>query len=274
MNHQLILKSLLTSLCSLLIICTTAQQQPISIGVSHSIPSSILKENRSINIYKPSNYSKDSVYDIIYLLDGSLDEDFLHVAGLVQFLSLYYTIPNTIVVGIANIDRKRDFTFPSSDTAQKRAFPTTGGSDNFIQFIERELKPYVNNLFKTSSKSYIVGQSLGGLLATEILIKNPALFSHYFITSPSLWWDNQSLFKGINKTTFSKLISPIHVHIGVGKEGKVMENDAKKLAAQLRKLHHSKLTIHFKKFPKEDHATILHNALYFYFTNLYAKIIW
>lgn len=273
MSFTILLKSFIGTLFSFVVLIHTAQQ-PITIGETHSIYSSVLNEKRQLNIYLPLNFSKDSVYDVVYLLDGSQHEDFIHVVGLVQFLTMYYTLPKTIVVGIANVDRKRDFTFPTNDTAQKRAFPTTGGSVNFVQFIERELKPYINEQFKTSSTSYIVGQSLGGLLATEILIKKPELFSHYFITSPSLWWDNQSLLTAINDGTFSKVITSVYVHIGVGDEGKVMEKDAKKLASQLRKLKHPKLTVRFNYFPKEDHATILHNGLYTYFTTLYSKIIW
>lgn len=38
-------------------------------------------------------------------------------------------MPKSIVVGIANVDRKRDFTFPTTIKKDKEDFPTTGGSE-------------------------------------------------------------------------------------------------------------------------------------------------
>ncbi|MDD3005857.1 MAG: alpha/beta hydrolase, partial [Flavobacterium sp.] len=66
------------------------------------------------------------------VLDGSAHEDFLHVVGLVQFFNLQMKMPKTIVVGIENVDRKRDFTFPTELKELKENYPTTGHSENFI----------------------------------------------------------------------------------------------------------------------------------------------
>ncbi|WP_274704102.1 alpha/beta hydrolase-fold protein [Polaribacter marinus] len=58
-----------------------------SIGKSIAIESTILKETRDLNIYLPLSYTTDSLktYPVIYLLDGSKDEDFIHISGIVQF---------------------------------------------------------------------------------------------------------------------------------------------------------------------------------------------
>jgi enterochelin esterase-like enzyme len=54
---------------------------PITIGETREIKSDILKENRILNIL-PASYSTESTkkYPVIYLLDGSIDEDFIHIA--------------------------------------------------------------------------------------------------------------------------------------------------------------------------------------------------
>ncbi|WP_350340228.1 alpha/beta hydrolase-fold protein [Paraflavitalea speifideaquila] len=69
-------------------------------------------------MYLPEGYNKqDTVrYPVIYLLDGAADEDFIHIAGLIQFnnFSWINRVPPSILVGIVNTDRKRDFTFPTS----------------------------------------------------------------------------------------------------------------------------------------------------------------
>jgi predicted alpha/beta superfamily hydrolase len=233
---------------------------PFCIGESFSIQSSHLNETRTIHIYTP--YSGDSTLrkpeQIIYLLDASKNEDFIHVAGLLQFFELQFQIPPTLIVGIANVDRKRDFTFPTEDKELKEAFPTTGGSATFIEFIKAELKPEITQRFGSFKKEIIIGQSLGGLLASEILLKHPDLFSDYLIISPSLWWDNESLLEEAPERI--KKIKNKNAIISVGKEGRIMVNDAKKLNKLLTK--NKAINTHLNYFPKENHATILHNALY------------
>ena len=239
------------------------ERSSFSIGQIVEFDSGILAEKRKLNIYLPEYYYQDTCrYEVVYLLDGSENEDFLHVVGLVQFLCMYELLPKTIVVGIANVDRKRDFTYPTTIEQDKIDFPTTGGSAKFIDFLGQELIPFIENNFKVNSKKTIIGQSLGGLLATEILLKNPRLFNQYIIVSPSLWWDNESLLK-IQSEIFSPLFShSLHVYVAVGEEGKIMKRDAKKLAHSLNRSKSKSLVTEFHYFPKENHMTILHQAIY------------
>jgi predicted alpha/beta superfamily hydrolase len=159
-----------------------------------------------------------------------MNEDFIHVTGLVQFFNQMYSMPETIVVGIANIDRKRDFTFHTDLKDLQKDYPTTGHSDKFINFLEKELKPYIQSQFKTTD-NYLFGQSLGGLLATEILLKKSEMFNNYFIISPSLWWDDESLLKKQAPQLLAKIPDTkkfIYVSVGKG-EHPVMVKDAEDL---------------------------------------------
>ncbi len=251
-------------------VCTsTAQTKPFSIGNIVTIKSSILGEDRTLNIYLPDDYNDKENYPVIYLLDGSANEDFLHITGLVQFFNMTFKMPKTIIVGIANVDRKRDFTFPTNRKDLKKAYPTTGGSAKFIDFIEKELQPYIKATFKTNDTNYIIGQSLGGLLATEILLKKPDLFTNYIIVSPSLWWDNESLLKAAPSLLNNQTNTKKWVYISVGSEGKVMEKDAAGLVQALQQSGKENVKIDFVPLPKENHATILHNSIYEAFKILY-----
>lgn len=237
----------------------TYSKTPFTIGETRTIASKFLNENRILNIYLPKDFDVQKSYSVIYLPDGSANEDFLHISGLVQFFNMQLAMPDFIIVGIANVDRKRDFTFVTTNKKDKEQFPTTGGSEKFISFLEMELQPYINSEFKTTGTDYLIGQSLGGLLATEILLKKPKLFTHYFIVSPSLWWDDESLLEyakiNLPKNDYSKT----YVYVSVGSEGKVMENDAKALADILKK---AKIKTDFLPLPNENHATILHESIY------------
>lgn len=110
-------------------------------------------------------------YPLIYLLDGSANEDFVHVAGVVQFLTMIGAIPASIIAGIANVDRKRDFTFATTVSHDKMYYPATGKAAKFMAFIEKELQPFIQKKYKTNTVTTIIGQSLGGLFATEVLLK-------------------------------------------------------------------------------------------------------
>lgn len=236
--------------------------KPLTIGEIRIVKSKILNEDRTLNIYLPQGFDKTKSYPIIYLLDGSMNEDFIHVTGLVQFFNQMYAMPETIVIGIANIDRKRDFTFHTDLKDLQKDYPTTGHSDQFINFLEKELKPYIESQFKTTDK-YLFGQSLGGLLATEILLKKPEMFNNYFIISPSLWWDDESLLKQANQLLSKTSDTKKFVYVSVGKgEHPVMIKDAESFYDILKKSSKKNWTVEYKMMETDNHATILHRSLY------------
>ena len=240
-----------------------------SIGETVTLSSEVLGEERTINIYLPTYYELDTSkkYPVIYLLDGSKDEDFIHVAGLVQFASFPWIkmMPESIVVGVANVDRKRDFTYPTTIEKDNIDFPSTGHSSKFIDFIENELQGFILDNYRCANQKTIIGQSLGGLLATEILFKKPDLFDNYIIVSPSLWWDNGSLFKQLP----SKVGVGKSIFIGVGKEGEIMERDAMNLYVQLLANKDKEAKIFFKFLEDQDHGDALHLALYEAFDRIF-----
>lgn len=249
---------------------TILNEKPFVLGKILTLQSKILKENRILNIYLPEGYSDTIAYPVTYLLDGSADEDFIHIAGLYQFYSFSWVqkVPPTIVVGIANVDRKRDFTFPTSYPEDLEKWPTSGHSDSFIAFIENELKPFIETKFKTNGNNTFIGESLGGLLATEILLSKPYLFNHYLIVSPSIWWDNASLLSKPVHSDFAKIIQSRHVYLAVGKEGttpgkmpRIMETDARLLAEKIQGFGPVDKHFQFEYLPDENHATIMHKAV-------------
>ena len=244
---------------------------PLTIGESIEIQSEILNEKRIINIYLPNGYSKDSLktYPVIYLLDGSIDEDFIHISGLVQFGSFSWInmIPESIVVGISNIDRKRDFTFITNNQKDKEDFPTAGKSEKFINFIKKELQPLITTNYKTSSARTLIGQSLGGLLATEILFKDPDLFDNYIIISPSLWWDDESILK-YSPTSYQSNKS---IYIAVGKEGEIMERTARELYKKLDLQKKENTNLYFEFFEEQSHGDALHLAVYDSFEKMFKR---
>ena len=249
---------------------TIESTRPFVLGLIEEIQSKELSEKRVLNIYLPEDYnSNDTVkYPVVYLLDGSANEDFIHIVGLYQFNSFEWInrVPKSIIIGIATVDRRRDFTFSTTIESDKKRYPTTGHSEKFINFIENELQPFIQKKYKTNSSKTIIGQSLGGLLATEILFNKPTLFDKYIIISPSLWWDNGSV---LNLKSETPLKNSTDIYIGVGKEGltpteipRVMEVDANLLADKIKSKKNKNVNVYFDYLPQEDHATIMHQAVF------------
>lgn len=247
--------------------------KPLAIGVVEKLPSKLLNEHRILNIYLPEGYDRDDTtkYEVAYLLDGSIDEDFIHVVGLYQFNTFEWInrVPKTIVVGIATVDRKRDFTFQTTIVSDKKKYTTTGHSDKFIAFIQNELQPFIEKKYRTNNTKTLIGQSLGGLLAAEILLTNPRMFNNYIIISPSLWWSDGALLKKSIAKLNDKNLPHTKVYIGVGKEGltpteqpRVMEVDANLLADKIIAVKNNNIEVFFDYLPNENHATIAHQAIF------------
>lgn len=276
------IKIIIPVACYLLLSATVIAQKgrnnslktkPFVLGVIDEIQSKELSEKRTLNIYLPEGYNaKDTIkYPVVYLLDGSAAEDFIHVVGLYQFNSFEWInrVPKSIVVGIATVDRRRDFTYPTTIDSAKKRYPTTGHSAQFINFIQKELQPYIEGKYKTTASKTIIGQSLGGLLATEILLKKSSLFNQYIIVSPSIWWDDGSLLNLSSPILEANFTQATKVYIGVGKEGlvpgdkpRVMEVDANLLVDKIKSSKSRNITVYFDYLPGEDHATIMHQAVF------------
>jgi predicted alpha/beta superfamily hydrolase len=252
------------------------KREPFVLGHIDRIKSVQLNENRVLNIYLPEGYDADPKvkYPVIYLLDGSADEDFIHIVGLVQYLTFPWidVLPKSIVVGIATVDRRRDFTFPTRNAKDLKEFPTTGKSAAFMRFLEKDLQPYLEKTYRTNGQKTLIGQSLGGLFAMEVLLKKPALFNTYVIASPSLWWDDESLVAqapSLLKQTSSA--APANVFVALGNEGPEMKKATEAMVTTLRATPTRVSHIEYVPFPEETHATILHRAVYKAFETLYKK---
>jgi hypothetical protein len=169
--------------------------EPLVVGETFTIASRTLGEVRRINVYAPPGYaaSPDARLPVLYMPDGGMAEDFLHVAGLVQVSVGNGTMRPFLLVGIENTERRRDMTGPTEVASDRRIAPRVGGSAAFRTFIRTELMPQVNARYRTTGETAIVGESLAGLFVVETLLLEPGLFDTYVAFDPSLWWNGGKL---------------------------------------------------------------------------------
>ncbi len=166
--------------------------ESIIIGEKEIIYSNVLNEDRKLWIYTPNmtshNSSSNKRYPVLYVLDG--DAHFFSTVGIIQQLSQANgngVLPEMIVVAIENTNRFRDLV-PSDDLID---------ANPFIDFLSSELIPYIDENYHTAPYKLLVGHSLCGLFAIDLLTAYPRLFNAYIAIDPSMWYDNE---KFLNKT--------------------------------------------------------------------------
>lgn len=163
-------------------------------GVSTlTIKSSVLGEDRVILVRTPPGYDASKIsYPVLYMTDG--DAHMAHTSSTIEFLARNGRISELIVVGIPNTDRTRDLT-PTKATPNAAQFPTAGGADKFLKFIETELIPEIEKRYRVQPYRILAGHSLGGLFVIHTMITRPELFKSYIAVSPSLQWSGQATLK-------------------------------------------------------------------------------
>jgi len=234
---------------------------PLVIGDTFTIDSKILGETRRINVYPPPGYaeSRDARVPVLYMPDGGMAEDFLHVAGLVQISVTNGTMRPFLLVGIENTQRRRDLTGPTRMERDKKIAPRVGGSEAFRRFIRDELMPRVKARYRTTQESAIVGESLAGLFVVETFLLEPGLFDTYIAIDPSLWWNDQELIHSAAERLRSRPDLEKTLYLATSDEKEIVET-TQRFVEVLSKSAPPKIYWHYERMPEETHGTIYHPA--------------
>ena len=240
---------------------TAEKASPLVIGETFTIDSKIMGENRRLNVYLPPGYAEapQAHFPVLYMPDGGVAEDFLHVAGLVQVSVGNGTMRPFILVGIENTQRRRDMTGPTQNANDKKTAPKVGGSAAFRSFIRRELMPQVKARYRTTSETAIVGESLAGLFVVETFLLEPDLFDIYIAVDPSLWWNNQKLVAESAERLRTQKKLERTLYFASSDEKEIVEV-SQRFADSLAKNAPPGLHWHYEKMPDEKHSTIYHPA--------------
>lgn len=234
--------------------------QALTIGETFTIQSKALGDTRRINVYLPPPYaaSPDARLPVLYMPDGGMGEDFLHVAGLVQVSVGNGTMRPFILVGIENTQRRRDLTGPTQIAEDRKIAPTVGGSAIFRQFVRSELMPVINSRYRTTTETAIMGESLAGLFVVETFFVEPDLFDTYIAFDPSLWWNNGELVNGASSRLRAAGNRPHTLYLASSREDR--SELTNRLAEVLEKNAPANLKWQYEPMPSETHATIYHPA--------------
>lgn len=231
----------------------------LTLGESFLLRSDVLHETRRINVYLPPAYTGSSQrLPVLYMPDGGLAEDFLHVAGLLQVSTANGTMRPFVLVGIENTERRRDLTGPTDRAEDKAIAPRVGGSAAYRRFIRSELMPAVQRRYRTTAETAIMGESLAGLFVVETFFLEPDLFNTYVAIDPSLWWNDGRLVGDAEARLGGGLPRATALYLAASRDDR--DQRTQQLAGVLARKAVANLTWHYDAMPEETHATIYHPA--------------
>ncbi|MFH7002223.1 alpha/beta hydrolase [Flavobacterium bizetiae] len=172
---------------------TNAQESTASKNVStFTIEAPQLKTTKKIWIYLPKDYSATAKkYSVIYMHDAQ------NVFDAKTSFSGEWNVDEkldslkapVIVVGIEHGNEKRI----DELTPFKNEKYGGGNADNYLDFIVKTLKPYIDKNYRTKPKAkntIIMGSSLGGLVSYYAILKYPEVFGKAGVFSPAFWFSN------------------------------------------------------------------------------------
>lgn len=221
----------------------------ISVGINHTIKSSILNEERRIQIYTPDSYSKTKQkYPVLYILDGQ--QYFLSGVSIQKALLEPRAIPEMIVLGITNNELSRYNWF--GDEKEK-----------FSNFLINEIIPFINSNYRTNGENVIFGWETAAYYASELLLKHPRVFNGAILSNGG--YASKELVKDFNTTKST------YLYIANSKKDIYNIAETEKFHDNLKKHCPKSLIWKYDLFNDETHESLAHLALYkglkFYYHN-------
>ncbi len=232
-------------------------------------------------------------YMPVYVLDGDM---MFPTAATAAYTYYHHAKDNgaqpLLIVGIGYDNgklldipmRSLDYT-PPMDARGKisDSQPKRGEADAFLHMIQSELKPLLQQQYRLQAdKATIMGHSYGGVLALYALLQHPNDFSHYVISSPSMWW-NEGALQTLPDSYLQPLLKNKHdkfVRISVGEyeqtaspyvdangerakilAEKQMVNKVDAMAKRLQALPNKHLRVESQHYPAETHTGAMFRAV-------------
>jgi predicted alpha/beta superfamily hydrolase len=166
-----------------------------------------LKHDRDVVVWLPPGYEESSArYPVIYLHDGQNLFDPATAFGgqhwrageTATALIERGSIAPVILIGIYNTGKERISEYTPTHDRRRGG----GGAANYGRFIVEELKPLIDNEYRTNADrahTSIGGSSLGGLVSLYLALAHPAVFGRAAVMSPSVWWDRRAILRDVRR---------------------------------------------------------------------------
>ena len=229
----------------------TAQGFPI---IRDSLYSETLQEKRYLEIVLPDSslQKPGEKYEVIYLLDGEWNINlvpFIH-----RFTAQEGFLPPAIFVGLPN-------TYLKGVNQRDRDFLPVNAADKFLDFLRKEVIPYIEKKYPTNGERTLFGHSYGGLFVGYTFLTDPQLFNAYLASDPAFQGSNgyvlsfakEKLGKisGANRSFWINGIQSTYKYMGIDVMDSIFQQQAPK-------------DLHYKcsLYPNETHNSVRLKGVY------------
>ncbi|MDD0837112.1 alpha/beta hydrolase-fold protein [Curvibacter sp. HBC61] len=235
-------------------------------------------------------------YPVLYVLDGNASFPMAaFVARTVERRQQVTGQTPPVVVGLGypgeqDFDyaaRRRDYTVRGGSTRSQAGTVSTvspasedasaplteGGAEAFLDFIEQDLKPLLQQRYRLDTgRQALFGHSFGGLLVLHALFTRPQQFSVFLASSPSIWWQERAVLQSLPAQVPDGAGYRPAVQISVGAledrlppgqhspqaqalwASRPMVSEARALAAELQARPDWRGRVHYHELAGEDHG--------------------
>lgn len=227
--------------------------------VVRALHSKINGVDYQLTVVLPPNYDKAAGkrYPTLYVMDGNRWAQLLAVV-LPRFVA-NASYPPIIVVGVdypGKTGRYQDY-----GPLSQRYFPVpqNRGAANFMRVMKEEIVPLIDRTYRTDPKERgIGGHSMGGFFAAYSLLHAADTFNRFWISSPSLFYDDEVLFKDFGGFHGQTIDRPLFVFTDVGgDELPMMRNVLTRFGQQAVAAHPDRVVLESLVVPNTDHATVV-----------------
>jgi predicted alpha/beta superfamily hydrolase len=203
-----------------------------------------LNRKRNIWVYLPPSYDKSNdKYPVLYMQDGqsifkSKDTEW-HVDETLESIFKNNKEKETIVVGIES-DPKTRF---NEYAPWKNPAGDGGEGDLYVDFIVKELKPYIDKKFRTlkdRENTSIAGASMGGYISLYAAMKYQGVFGKAAAFSPIFGFYKEPYVNFIKK---EKMKKDVKIYLDAGQN----EEDFPTAADDVTEMGKLLLNVGFKK---------------------------
>jgi predicted alpha/beta superfamily hydrolase len=228
----------------------------------------------------PSYFENDKPYPVVFTTDA--DYGFPLIRSLRRRIGAkgrnvedFVLVGLSYGVGEASMpSKRRDYT-PSDPFARgavgagtyDRA-STYGQADAYRDYIERDVFPLIAREYRVDMRRKVyIGHSLGGLFGSYVLLTKPAMFSHYVLGSPSLWFDRRMIFDLEKRYASTQRDLPARVLLSIGAYETTGDDPRHLKADMVGDMHRFERALESHGYPglrvdsevlaDEDHLTVL-----------------
>lgn len=253
----------------------------------HSIPSKILQRDYEIFVSLPESYATGKKsYPVLFVTDANYVFPVLRsinrrVSDNGERMEEFILIALSYAKGDSpTVSRNRDYTPTDIDAKKTRESDQSGekygGGDDYRRYVVEEVFPFVAKHFRADmNRKVFMGHSYGALFGMLALFREPTTFSHYVLSSPSLWFDKYTMLdverqyaaKHKDLRANDLLLAGAFEALRPDSRNKRystrvdMVRDMKKFETQLKARRNPGLAIHAEVIQDEDHLTVAPAAI-------------